>query len=68
MVIPSILDHKHGKLMKLQYVQGNDLCLCQDVGGSFLKQVNIFFPLCWKASLWKVDAYGKRSKEKKGHK
>lgn len=58
MVMPSIHDHRHGKLMKLQSVQGNNmvmreknLCLCHDPGGSVLKQVNILFLICWKISL-----------------
>lgn len=61
--------------MKLQSVQGSNMgmgeknpCLCQNPGGSFLKQVNIFFPFCWKTSvcaLCQLDAYGKKSQRKK---
>ena len=76
MVMPSIHDHKHGKLMKLQSVQRSNmgmrekknLCLCQNPGGSFLKQVNIFFPLCWKTSLCAICQVGclwKKARKKK---
>lgn len=49
--MPSIHDHKHGKLMKLQSVQGNNvvmreknLHLRQDPDSIFLEPVNISFP------------------------
>lgn len=49
--MPSIHDHKHGKLMKLQSVQRSDmgmreknLRLCQNPGGSVFKTGEHFLP------------------------